>query len=312
MHAFYHFCHLAGPSKCALYAPSPEEVQARVDALLERIKVSPVIVQPNVITGPEIPEIISYSRVRRLISTTLYQPVRMFARTATALAALEKGDGEPLYQYYLAGSDPSSLCSLETVPPTEPASGSDEDTGDAFPAILCSDAEPSNLTIEEMELHAERLQEISRAAGSVLVLFRMACVGRTVRPKWRFAGPFGGNTSFPILFVANAADNVTPLVSARNNSAAFPGSTVLVQNSYGHTSLSTASTCTARYIRNYFQTGVLPAPDAVCEPDVAPFDLEVEGQQDSDADEDDAELSKAIQELARDANWAGLFKPPHL
>ena len=47
-------------------------------------------------------------------------------------------------------------------------------------------------------------------------------------------GPFRGNTSHPIIYLSNMADNVTPLVSARNNSAGFPGSVILVQeNSYG-------------------------------------------------------------------------------
>jgi hypothetical protein len=46
-------------------------------------------------------------------------------------------------------------------------------------------------------------------------------------------GPFTGKTSHPILYISNKADNITPLISARNNSAGFPGSVVLVQNSYG-------------------------------------------------------------------------------
>jgi len=41
------------------------------------------------------------------------------------------------------------------------------------------------------------------------------------------------DTSFPILYIGNIADNVTPLASARNNSALFPSSAVLVQKSYG-------------------------------------------------------------------------------
>ena len=47
-------------------------------------------------------------------------------------------------------------------------------------------------------------------------------------------GPFEGNTSYPILYLANSADNITPLISAKNNSAGFPGSVILVQqNTYG-------------------------------------------------------------------------------
>lgn len=40
-------------------------------------------------------------------------------------------------------------------------------------------------------------------------------------------------TGHPVLFINNLHDNVTPLQSARNNSAHFPGSVILTQNSYG-------------------------------------------------------------------------------
>lgn len=42
-----------------------------------------------------------------------------------------------------------------------------------------------------------------------------------------------GETAHPILFIGNLADNVTPLQSAIDNSARFPESVVLQQNSYG-------------------------------------------------------------------------------
>ncbi|KAL1878107.1 hypothetical protein VTK73DRAFT_8068 [Phialemonium thermophilum] len=315
MEAFYELCHLAGPLKCAFYAPSPAAVRKRLDDLLAAIRVNPVIVPPSA-AGPDMPELITYSKVRKLISTTLYQPVRMFARTARILAALEKGDGRLFYEVILHGDSTSSVCSLETIPPTVPVSGPFEDTDDAFPAIMCSDSEPVNDTVESFQEYANRLQEISTAAGAVNVLFRLSCVGRTVRPKWRFAGPFGGNTSFPILYVANVADNVTPLISARNNSALFPGSRILVQNSYGHTSLSAASTCTARYIRDYFQNGALPPPypDAVCEPDVSPFglDLQDKGGGTADIDGFDGELSWAIRTLADQTDWSRALMSPVL
>lgn len=41
------------------------------------------------------------------------------------------------------------------------------------------------------------------------------------------------DTDYPILYIGNIADNVTPLASAYNNSARFPSSAVLVQKSYG-------------------------------------------------------------------------------
>ena len=98
------------------------------------------------------------------------------------------------------------------------------------------------------------------------------------------------------MFVANKADNVTPLRSAQANAKGFPGSIVLIQDSYevsscsnleimlhrfapslltlelSHTSLSSPSRCTVSAINAYFQSGELPAPGTKCPPDLVPFE----------------------------------------
>ncbi|OIW23851.1 hypothetical protein CONLIGDRAFT_558201, partial [Coniochaeta ligniaria NRRL 30616] len=275
MDAFYTTCHRAGPAKCDFHAPSPAKIKSRLDALLSNLSTTPVIVAPSP-SGPDLPELITYSSLKRLISTVLYQPVRMFAPFATVLAALEHRDGTPFYNLTLARSPrPSTLCNLPTVPPTVPVSGpGHEDTPDAFPAIYCSDAPPFLSSPTEFATYAARLQTLSSAAGAVYALTRLSCAGRAaVRPKWTLDRPVGApdGTAFPILFVANTADNVTPLVSARNNSAAFPGSVVLVQEGWGHTSLAAPSRCTAGVVRGYFQEGALPEVGRVCGVDVEPF-----------------------------------------
>lgn len=307
MDAFYSRCHLAGPVVCAFYAPSPMKIKKRLNTLLAKIKENPVIVPASGV-DPEIPEVVTYTRVKQMISTALYQPVLMFARTAEVLNALEGGDGRPFYEYRLAGARPSSVCTMETVPPTVPIPLVEEGTADASSAILCVDTDPVTETVEEFQEYAKRLQEVSSVNWAIGALFRLSCVGRTVRPKWRHDTPTGGNTSFPILYVANAADNITPLISARANSARFPGSVVLVQKSFGHTSLSAASTCTANYIHNYFQTGTLPpAKHAVCEADVQPFEAATQQRRG-----DDSELSRAVHKLSQDARWGAMLKQPSL
>ncbi|KAK3393301.1 TAP-like protein-domain-containing protein [Podospora didyma] len=328
MDAFYEFCHKAGPLRCLFYATTPPLIKERLDALLAQIRVTPVLIPPASsavdASGPEMPELVTYSKVRRMISTMLYQPIHRFRPVAEVLAGLEGGDGIPYYKYaYGGGPSPSAFCLAETVPPTVPISGPEEEgTDDVFPAVMCSDdAHAINETLAEFEMYANRLQEVSTAAGVVQISMRMSCVGRTVRPKWRFNGPFtapANATTYPLLFIANIADNITPLVSARNNSAGFPGSVVLIQNSYGHTSLAAASTCTSRYIRDYFQHGTLPAQDTVCAPDADPFEAaffmgNVGGMHDADADDDvdDVdELTRAIRKLSREANFALNFRAP--
>lgn len=54
--------------------------------------------------------------------------------------------------------------------------------------------------------------------------------------------------------------------------AAFPGSVALEQTSEGHCSISSASVCSARHIRAYFQTGILPEKGTVCDVERQPFE----------------------------------------
>lgn len=298
MAAFYELCHRAGPAVCAFYAESPAAIEARLEALLERLKRYPVIVPAaaSADDGPEVPEIITYSKLRRLISSTLYQPHHTFALFARIVEGLDRDDGWAYYKHMSPKRTPfEAVCTAEPFLPTEPPPGLDEGSQDAFPAIMCSDSIPELTDADEFAKVAEELQEISRSAGAVNVLFRMSCVGWDVRPKFRYTGAFGGNTSFPILYVNNIADNVTPLISARNNSAGFPSSVLLVQHSYGHTSLASPSTCTARHIRAYFQEGVLPSPGTECLPDALPFGLAVQNMEHSP-------LSLAVHALSQRAS----------
>ncbi|KAI0418993.1 hypothetical protein F5X98DRAFT_88189 [Xylaria grammica] len=294
--AFYDFCHEAGPGACALYADTPELIRRRMENLLEKIRKHPVLVTPDrsSATTDNMPQLITWSHIRRSTATVLYQPLLRFKTYATVLAALESGDGRPFYSLYsiLYPDEESSVCSIETISPDIPRL--EGGNGDAFPAIQCSDQPQANQTVEEFIDFAKQLTEISKSSGDINTLYRLNCIGRTTRPKWRFDGPFEGNTSFPILYINNIADNVAPLVSARNNSQGFPGSVILVQNSYGHTSLSAASTCTATYIHDYFQQGQLPKPGTICEPNFYPF-------QDSSTEREHG-LSVSLSELSK-TNW---------
>ncbi|KAI5456839.1 Alpha/Beta hydrolase protein [Mariannaea sp. PMI_226] len=294
MDAFYHFCHEAGKERCDMYAETPLKIKENVDRLIEEIKTNPILVPTYKEDGdaPEMPFVVTYSRLKRAISSVLYRPIHTFEPFARVLSALEAGNGWPFWDFF--GRDgilPSSLCPADAITSHKLSEILAEDTDDAFPAIMCADGEQLTASIEELGRYAAELQELSTAAGAVNVLFRIACAGRTIRPKFRFAGPFEGNTSFPILYISNIADNVTPLVSARNNSAGFPGSVVLIQNSYGHTTLAAPSTCTASYIRAYFQNGTVPPAGTECEPDYAPFGVTVPGAMEH------AELSQTMWEL---------------
>lgn len=234
MAAFYSLCHKAGPLKCAFHGPSPGDIEERHQAILERLRVQPIIYMPETGFGSELPEIITFSKIRQLAATSLYRPNFYFTHLANILAGLEKGDGRAYYEFVTRHGLPfSDVCSARHVPPEEPLTTVGEGSDDAFPTILCADGKPLPASPVDFVEHVGEMERVSRASGAIVVKDRIACAGRQVRPRWSFGGPFEARTGYPILFVANAADNITPLVSARNNSAGFEDSVVLVQNSYG-------------------------------------------------------------------------------
>lgn len=68
-----------------------------------------------------------------------------------------------------------------------------------------------------------------------------------------------------------------------------------------HTSLAAPSVCTARAIRDYFQTGALPRDGATCEPETLPFGLP--GHDVAGLSEEDMALAEASRRLSERAGF---------
>ncbi|UPK89475.1 hypothetical protein LCI18_000410 [Fusarium solani-melongenae] len=300
--AFDKACHKVGPEACAFHAETPKAVQQRRTNLLESLKASPVLIPAwSHPSGPDLPRLVTYSDVQRLTQRCIYSPLVKFPQLAKIYASLEGGDGGPFYDMLMASGggalESSKMCSLGDTPSTSPLETAME--LDAFPTIMCLDAAAVEKTPEEFETYLQRVKSISRWAGAFNINFHLSCVGRKTRPKWRFSEKdIKTDTAHPILFIGNMADNVTPLQSAFNNSARFPRSVVLKQNSYGHCSLAAPSTCTVRHIRKYFQDGTLPAAGSECDPDYDLFEMPAKGEEATSLDE----LTAAVLELVREVD----------
>ena len=184
-------CSSAGPEKCDLWAPQPDGVRERRDNLLKALKQKPVLIPSWATpTGPELPILVTYGLLQALTRGMLYKPLATAPVMARIYAALERGDGMPFYDTVLAelgnDGDPMSklLCSITETPATEPKETVHE--LDAFPAIMCSDGVPVNDTPEELAQYLEKIRGVSKWIGAANMIFRLPCVGRTVRPEWRF------------------------------------------------------------------------------------------------------------------------------
>ncbi|EFX01232.1 alpha beta hydrolase fold family [Grosmannia clavigera kw1407] len=319
MEAFFHFCHKAGPDRCAFALPassdsSPAAIRDRFFTLLAQLKMKPVLIPAHAFDTarqlPILPELVTYAKLQVLVRTVLYKPFYDFPALAKAMTALEQGDGRPFYA--MAGDDDllqPKICS-PNADDTEPGGLEDADRnwGDVFSAITCADGDDVADTPDSFADYAAELQNISRYAGTAYSHFRRGCIGRQIRPHYRYAAPWPGslpNTSFPILFIGNTGDNVTPLSSAYRNSAVFPGSVVLVQKSWGHASMAAPSTCTAQTVRAYFQDGQLPPADTYCEQD---FELFADSETVKDAMGSANDISRAIRKLTSEVSLGRIGK----
>ena len=117
--------------------------------------------------------------------------------------------------------------------------------------------------------------------------------------------PYDVQTAFPILFMTNSLDPVSPRYAAFKMAGKFNDSRLLEQRAAGHTTLSAISTCTAKVVRDYVRDGKLPPTPRpateggwmVCEGDGGPWRVAVRDER--SVDDDEVQLVRAFKTLQR-------------
>ncbi|KAM7206094.1 hypothetical protein V8F20_002876 [Naviculisporaceae sp. PSN 640] len=203
MEAFVGFCHSAGPEKCSFWGDSPENITARLDTVIERLRTNPI---PFSGVPDKLPSMITISDLKSLFISSIYLPLAVFPLMADALRALELGVKEPL-------ADLAGLWNQM---------GTANFASDANYAIKCSDSYGRNniTTLDEYKSYVQYAASKSKYMGDLFPMFveTVACSGfRPELPESMLVrDPISGpqrNTSFPILFTSNTIDAITPLVS---------------------------------------------------------------------------------------------------
>ncbi|USP73789.1 alpha/beta-hydrolase [Curvularia clavata] len=248
-------CHAAGADKCAFYSSTPHEIIARMRTIFEDLRRDPLYIADPAINP--IPTLITYEDLAFTLFNYVYLPVLGFPVLATIFADL-------------ANRNASSLAlSLQAQPPTALNYG-------ILVACIDSDKVPGATNISSLALWQEHIDEVnaeSTWAGDVWATVALICRTMDLEPpqSQKFLQPAGAkNTSFPILFIGNTIDPITPATGARKVSSLFPGSVVLIQDSVGHTSLAASSKCTAQNVQAYLK-GNLPVANTTCEVESVPF-----------------------------------------
>jgi len=284
-----------------MYSDSAKDIRGRFDSIIHSLKKTPLGVSASKFRGPAV---ITYSDLKALIGNVVYKPYAQFKMLSDVMSGIERGNGTLLANQKLSNEDPPHLTTecREKGPYSDacnpvPLAGSSPEIQSS---ILCSDAvDQTHLTKKDFVEYWHTLQSQSETLGDGWTEIRMGCAFWNITARNKFDGPIGGKTASPILFIGNTYDPVTPLRNAFTMSNKFYGSTVLHQESEGHCSSAGPSVCSAKIIREYFQTGKLPKKGTTCPQDESPFGGRLSSSTVArSASSSDARLLEAVRDIA--------------
>ncbi|KAL7780902.1 alpha/beta-hydrolase [Trichoderma afarasin] len=239
MEKFSSLCHSAGPSKCSFWGPSPANITGRVDSIIRQLQNHPVPISG--VPSRDTPTLVTYSDLKTLFVTTIYNPLLSFPGMADILHQVERGNVSALAGMF-SGQDIMS---------------------DAGRIIQCADSYRRNklATIEEFKSYAEYTASKSKYIGDIWPI-----IVETI-----LLNGLGKPTPFPILVASNTVDPITPLSWARKTSSRFPGSVLLLQEGIGHTLVNQGgSDCYFEHVQAYLQ-GIVPPSNTTCAQQYTPF-----------------------------------------
>ena len=211
--SFWEHCDRAGPDLCALYtAGGQREVKQRLQRILASLEDNPIGIAGH---GSIAPDLITYSDLLRTIRTAVYAPLQYWPRLAALLVDIESRNGTSfamLKKQELQVSVPPDQC--VEAPPYTPycAIPPNQQLDETQTAILCSDRNTTyDLDRSGFAAYAAKLKDQNRLLGPSMAQVRLGCAQWNLRPKWRFPGPFAGETAHPMMIVGTARDPVTPI-----------------------------------------------------------------------------------------------------
>ena len=286
--SLFTFCHQAGPLKCPLYESTPSAIRDRYFGVLETVKQNSV---PVPLAEPA--QVLTHKDLINQIFNAAYTPVIAYPLVVATIRAIETANQTSLTVLApIVGSSATCDCSAA---PTLPDNGYE-----VFFAIACGDAEAVPFDPTAYRTFFAALTRVAPTVGPFWALYHLGCTQWPVRAAWRYTGPLAAqHTAHPLLVVSPKFDPVTPLVEARGVRARYGGAGLLVQDSYGHTSLAAPSVCTAKLVRAYLEEGTLPTEGTVCEPDELPFVGRVTPSGVQARSEEDERLMDALRGLSK-------------
>ncbi|KAI2643693.1 Alpha/Beta hydrolase protein [Xylaria nigripes] len=252
---FFDYCAEEGP-RCSLYRPgdSPQDIRRRFHETLSSLEEQPAIV---LLPDTNIPTLVTADDVKATIFWYgLYEPITGFPLVAELLDHAFRGTLEQI----ALGSSLVSFCGNMSLPLWP---------DDAIKAVACSDKRYKlNDNITALQSRFESAASYSWFAD---VWFdsrpNLGCNGwgiESKEPPMRWDDhpaqePAIIETGFPILFLSNTLDPVTPRDHALEMTRKFANASLVEQAAIGHCTTSCFSACTIQSLRAYLNDGIVPS-----------------------------------------------------
>ncbi|KAL0934997.1 uncharacterized protein CTRU02_209588 [Colletotrichum truncatum] len=265
--AFFIYCHAAGPGYCAYYTgDTPMNIFERWNASFSQLDARTAEAEG----WENATEIASALRVfKDGILSVAIEPLASFGIIAPALVRLEQAlDGG-----YLAVWTEQVKLLLGESEDAEVLDGNlEQNIG-----VTCSDQKNRlyGKSLEDLRPLIKQLEDQS-VIGEIWATVALSCTGWSISSNDVFEGPYGGNTSYPLLFVSNTFDPTTPIENAIANAPKFRNSRRLTIDGLGHNSFTTDNLCGFEAIRSYFQDKMC-GREHYCPLEIGPFGVQLNG-----------------------------------
>ncbi|KAH9904770.1 TAP-like protein-domain-containing protein [Xylariomycetidae sp. FL2044] len=292
--SFFTSCAEAGPPRCrfALIGDTPERLKHRFDQIMAVLQKQPAIV---LLTDANMPSLFTASDLKLMIFTSLYSPRRVFPLVANILRAIADGNLGSM----TSRTSLSAYCHSPQLPLWP---------DDATKTIACSDKRYKlDEDIPALEDRFKKMASYSSFADVWMsVDVNIGCNGWPIEsrdPPMRWDDhpahkPEPIVTDFPVLFLSNRLDPVTPLHAALKMTRKFANASVVEQGATGHCSSSCQSSCTLGHIRAYLNDGVVPPQPKFDSPDEGEWakcscEMDTAEQKEDGDDEEEQRLASA-------------------
>lgn len=172
-------CHAAGPDLCSFWGPTPDNITARMNSIIQNIKSHPIPVSG--IDGQTLPGLVTYSDLKSFLVFGIYQPLIYFPIMADVFVQLEKGNASAL----LGMSEKLYLDS--------------EDDGGVITRCVDSYRDNKLITIEDWKDYIENTISSSKYIGDIFPILARTILCRSLQPQLPDSMMLQGTTSLPLL-----------------------------------------------------------------------------------------------------------------